>query len=173
MLDLIFLADFTVIRPEPGLIFWTTVVFALFWFMMSRFAFKPISSALKQRETDIQSALDEAKKARAEISNLKSENEALMAKAQEERSLILKEAKEVKDSIIAEAKEKAKEEARKIVTAAKENIENQRMAAVIDLKNQVGNIAIEIAEKLIDRDLKGQKEHEDFVKQLADDMKFN
>jgi F-type H+-transporting ATPase subunit b len=173
MLDLIFLADFTVIRPEPGLIFWTTVVFALFWFMMSRFAFKPISVALKQRETDIQNALDEAKKARSEISNLKAENEALMAKAQEERSQILKEAKEAKDSIIAEAKDKAKEEARKIVTAAKESIENQRMAAIIDLKNQVGNIAIEIAEKLIDRDLKGQQEHEDFVKKLADDMKLN
>lgn len=173
MLDLIFLADFTVIRPEPGLIFWATVVFALFWFLMSRFAFKPIAAALKQREGDIQSALDEAKKARAEVSNLKAENDALMAKAQEERSQILKEAKEAKDSIIAEAKEKAKEEARKIVTDAKEIIENQRMAAVVDLKNQVGNFAIEIAEKLINRELKGQKEHEDFVKQLVDDMKLN
>ncbi|MCB0640256.1 MAG: F0F1 ATP synthase subunit B [Phaeodactylibacter sp.] len=172
-MDLIFLADFTVIRPEPGLIFWTTVVFALFWFLMSRFAFKPIAAALKQRETDIQGALDEAKKARAEVSNLKAENDALMARAQEERSQILKEAKAAKDEIIAEAKEKAKEEARKIVTDAKEIIENQRMAAVVDLKNQVGNFAIEIAEKLIARELKGKKEHEDFVQQLVDDMKLN
>jgi F-type H+-transporting ATPase subunit b len=170
MIQALFLADFSVIRPEPGLIIWTTVIFALFWFLMSRFAFKPIARALKDRENDIQQSLDEAKKAREEMSNLKAENEALLAQAQEERTQILKEAKNAKDSIIGEAKEKAKEEAKKIVTNAKAEIENQKMAALIDLKNQVGVIALEIAEKVIQRELKDQSEHEKYVNELVDQL---
>ena len=170
MIQTLFLADFTVIRPEPGMIIWTTIIFGIFWFIMSRFAFKPISDALKERETDIQSSLDEAKKAREEMANLKSENEALLALAQEERSKILKDAKAAKETIINEAKDKAKEEAKKIVTSAKAEIENQKMAAMIDLKNQVGNIALDIAEKVIARELKSQPEHEQYVNQLVKDL---
>ncbi|MBR9920391.1 MAG: F0F1 ATP synthase subunit B [Bacteroidetes bacterium] len=169
----LFLADFTVIRPEPGLIFWTTVIFAIFWFLMSKLAFKPIAKALKERENDIQGSLDEAKKAREEMANLKSENEALLAQAQEERSNILKEAKAAKESIINEAKNKAKEEAKKIVTNAKAEIENQKKAAIIDLKNQIGNFALEIAEKVIDRELKSQSEHEQYVNDLVKDLDLN
>ena len=170
MLQTLFLAEFTVIRPEPGMIIWTTIIFAIFWFLMSRFAFKPIAKALKQREADIQGSLDEAKKAREEMANLKSENEALLALAQEERAKILKEAKVAKETIIGEAKDKAKEEAKKIVTAAKAEIENQKMAAMVDLKNQVGNIALEIAEKVISRELQGQPEHEKYVNELVDQL---
>lgn len=173
MIDTLFLADFTVIRPDPGLIFWTTVAFAIFWFMMSRFAFKPISQALKQRETDIQNALDEAKKAREEMANLKAENENLMIQAQEERAQILREAKEAKDSIVNEAKDKAKEEARKIVMAAKNDIENQKMAAIIELKNQIGIISIEIAEKLLEKELHSNADHEAFVRKQVEDLKLN
>jgi len=90
---MIFLADFSVIKPEPGLLIWTTIIFLIFWFLMSRFAFKPIGAALKQRETDIQDALDEAKKARLEMSQLQAQNEKLLTQAREERTAILKEAK--------------------------------------------------------------------------------
>lgn len=173
MMDVLFLAEFTVIRPEPGTIFWTTIIFGLFWFLMSRFAFKPIAAALKSRESEIQHALDEAKRAREEMANLTAENEALMAKAQEERSAILREAKEAKDSIINEAKEKAKEEAQKIVANAKEDIENQKKAAMVDLKNQIGNISIEIAQKVLGRELSGGTEQEQFVKDLVEKSNFN
>jgi F-type H+-transporting ATPase subunit b len=173
MMDFLFLEGFTVIRPEPGLIFWTTLIFALFWFLMSRFAFKPISKALKDREDDIQSALDEAKKARNEMANLKAENEALLAQAQEERTKILREAKEAKDTIISEAKDQAKQEAQKIVTHAKGEIENMRMAAIVDLKNQIGNISLDIAEKVLQRELKDKKTHETFANEMVKDMKLN
>lgn len=172
-MDVLFLAEFSVIRPEPGTIFWTTLIFGLFWFLMSRLAFKPIAQALKAREADIQNALDEAKKAREEMANLNAENEALMAKAQEERAAILREAKEAKDSIINEAKDKAKAEAQKIVASAKEDIENQKKAAMVDLKNQIGNISIEIAQKVIGRELSGNAEQEQFVKDLVDKSNFN
>ncbi len=110
---MIFLADFSVIRPEPGLLIWTLLIFLLFWFLMSRFAFKPIAEGLKKRETDIQDALDQAKKAREEMANMQAENEKLLAQAREERALILKEAKEAKEEIIAEAKDRANNEYRR------------------------------------------------------------
>lgn len=173
MSNLIFLAEFTVIRPDPGTVFWTTIIFALFWFLMSRFAFKPIANALKERELDIQNSLDSAKQAREEMANLHAKNEELLALAQEERSKILHEAKLAKDTIIAEAKDKAKEEAHRVVINAKEEIENMRMAAIVDLKNQVGNIAVDIAEKILQRELKNKAEHEQYVKELMDEMKLN
>lgn len=169
----LFLADFSVMKPEPGLLLWTILIFALFWILMGRFAFKPIQAALKQRETDIQKSLDEAKKAREEMSNLKSENEKLLRLAQEERMKILKEANEVKDSIIGEAKEKAKAEAQKIVANAKQEIEHQRMAAVTDVKNQIGTMAINIAEKVMRKELQAGGEQERLVNSLVNEMELN
>jgi F-type H+-transporting ATPase subunit b len=173
MSNLIFLAEFTVIRPDPGTVFWTTLIFALFWFLMSSFAFKPIARALKEREVDIQNSLDAAKQAREDMAHLKAKNEELLALAQEERAKILHEAKVAKDTIIAEARDKAKEEAHRIVINAKEEIENMRMAAVVDLKNQIGNIAVDIAEKILERELKNKEEHEQYIKDLVGDMKLN
>ena len=95
-MEVLFLADFSVIKPEPGLIIWTTIIFAIFWYMMSKFAFGPIQQALRKREEDIQGALDEAKKAREEMANLQAQNETLMAEAQEERAKIIKDAKHAK-----------------------------------------------------------------------------
>jgi F-type H+-transporting ATPase subunit b len=173
MTEVLFLADFSVIKPDPGLVFWTTIVFLIAWALLGRFAFRPIQNALKKREDDIQSALDEAKLAREEMDNLKAKNEELLRQAQEERASILKEAKEAKDSILSEAKQKAQEEARKIVNNAKQDIENQRLAAITDLKNQVGVLAIEVAEKVLRKQLDDKKGQEQFVNELVDDIKMN
>ena len=170
---MLFLADFNVLKPEPGLLIWTTIIFFIFWFLMSRFAFKPIGAALKQREDDIQSALDEAKKARLEMSNLQAENEKLLAQAREERSAILKEAKDAKDEIISEAKERANAEYKRKVESALHDIENQKQAAMIALKNQAGQMAVEIAEKILRRELANKSEQEAYAKSLADSIKLN
>ena len=97
-----FLADFNVIKPDYGLLIWTTVFFLLFWFLVGKFAFKPIVESLKKRTSDIQDALDEAKKAKEEMQALNSKNEDLIKEAQEQRALIMKEAKAAKDSMINE-----------------------------------------------------------------------
>lgn len=173
MMDLLFLADFSVIKPDPGLILWTSVVFLLVWGILAKFAFRPIQEALKKREYDIQNALDEAKRAREEIAGMKAENEELLAQAREERANILKEAKAHKESILNEAKGQAKKEAQKIVANAKRDIENQRMAVVTELKNQLGIMALEIAEKVIRKELKGVKEHEQYVNKLVDEIEMN
>ncbi len=160
-------------KPDPGLLIWTVAIFVLFWLLMARFAFKPIQQALKQREDDIQSSLDEAKKAREEMANLKAENEELLRQAQEERMKILKEANEAKENIIGEAKQKAKAEANNIISNAKQEIENQRMAAITDIKNQVGVMAIEIAEKVLRKELQDETSQEKYVDELVKDMKLN
>jgi F-type H+-transporting ATPase subunit b len=168
-----FLADFSVIKPDPGLLIWTTIIFGIFWFMMSRFAFKPIAESLKKREVDIQSSLDEAKRAREEMSHLQAENEKLLAQAREERSAILKEAKDAKDEIIAEAKERANAEYKRKVESAIQDIENQKMAAMVALKNQAGQMAVDIAEKLLRKELSNKAEQESFAKSLAENIKLN
>jgi F-type H+-transporting ATPase subunit b len=168
-----FLGDFSVIKPDPGLLFWTTVIFLLFWFIMSRFAFKPIGEALKKREMDIQNALDEAKKAREEMSNMVAQNEKLLAEAREERSAMLKDAKDAKDQIIAEAKERANTEYKRKVESAIQDIENHKNAAMIDLKNKSGLMAIEIAEKLIRKDLASNAEQVSYAQSLVDGIKLN
>ncbi len=170
---MLFLIEFNVIQPDVGLIFWSAVIFLLFWLLMSKVAFKPIIAALKKRESDIQGSLDEAKRVRQEMTNLKAENEALLVQAREERANILKEAKEAGNRIVEEAKLRAKEDAQKIVASAKEQIENQKMAAITDLKNQVGAISLEIAEKVIRKELRGNAEQESFVNGLVKDIKLN
>jgi F-type H+-transporting ATPase subunit b len=169
---MLFLADFSVIRPEPGLLIWTTLIFLLFWGLMGKFAFKPIQNALKEREQDIQNSLDSAKRAKEEISSLQSHNENLLKQAAEERAAILKEAKEAKESIISEARERAKEEAQKIVQAAKIEIEHQKMEMLTNVRNDIGLLSIEIAEKLIHQRLSDKQESLQLTQKLVEEIRF-
>ncbi len=173
MTNLFFLTDFSVIKPDPGLTFWTLLIFLLVWGVLGKLAFKPIQGALRKREQDIQTALDEAKKARDEMSHLKAKNEELLVEAREERSKMLKEAKEMKEAIVNEAKAKAKEEAQRVLSNAKQEIDNLRMAAMVDLQNQSGMLAIQVAEKILQRELKGDPEREAYVKTLVEGIKLN
>ncbi len=170
---MLLLGDFSVIKPEPGLLFWTVLIFLIFWTLVARFAFKPIVNALKKREQDIQDALDEAKKAREEMAALQAENEKLLAEAREERAKMLKDAKEAKEQILAEAKERANAEYRRKVESALHDIENQKMAALVELRNAAGQMAVEIAEKLLQRELSNKAEQEAYARQLAEQMRLN
>lgn len=170
---MIYLAGFSPFQPTPGLALWSLVIFLLFWWMMKKYAFKPMMNGLKKREESIATALQEAEKAREEMANLKAENEMILAEAREERAKILKEAKDTKNKIVTEAKEKAKEEAQRIVTTAKQDIENEKQAALIEVKNSVGNMATEIAEKIIKKELSGQADHESFVSKLVNEIELN
>ena len=159
--------------PALGLLFWTLVAFLIVFFILKKFAWKPILGSLKERETGIADSLAMADRVKIEMAQLKNENEALMNKAREERALMLKEAKEMQDKIINQAKEQAKMEANKIITDATVAIQNQKMAALTDVKNQVGTLVIEVAEKVLRRELANKAEQENFIKQLADNVKLN
>ena len=149
------------VTPEIGLIFWTIVVFSLLLVVLKKYAWKPILSAVDERNKSIEDALKAADKAKEEMLSLNADNERILMEAKKERDILLKEGREIKDSIIAEAKDKAKVDAEKILTTAKEQIINEKMKAITELKNQVGELSIEIAEKILKselQDLNKQKE---------------
>lgn len=159
--------------PEFGLLIWTLVAFLVVLFILGKFAWPAIVKGLKEREQNISDALATAEKVKAEMAQLKSENEALLAKAREERAQMLKEARDTKDKIINEAKEQAKVEANKIITDAQAAITQQKMAALTDVKNQVGNLVIEVAEKVLRRELANKSQQETYIKELAEEVKLN
>ncbi|MFT3825687.1 MAG: F0F1 ATP synthase subunit B [Chitinophagaceae bacterium] len=159
--------------PGLGLLVWTLLAFLIVFFILKKFAWKPILKGLKDRETTIADAISSAEKVKAEMAQLKSENEALLAKAREERAQMLKEARDTKDKIINEAKEQAKVEANKIIADANQAIQQQKMAALTDVKNQVGALVIEVSEKILRRELSNKGEQEKYIKQLAEEVKLN
>jgi F-type H+-transporting ATPase subunit b len=128
---------------------------------------------LKEREESIEQALHAADKAREEMKNLVSDNERLLAEAKNERDAILSEARKIREKMIEEARGKANEEAQRIVDNALERIENEKMAAITELKNQIALLSIEIAEKLIREELSHDKKQEDLIKKMLDDVKSN
>ncbi len=149
------------VTPEIGLIFWTTIVFSLLLVVLKKYAWKPILSAVDERNKSIEEALRAADKAKEEMLSLNADNERILMEAKKERDVLLKEGREIKDNIIAEAKDKAKIDAEKILITAKEQITNEKMKAITELKNQVANLSIEIAEKILKselQDLNKQKE---------------
>jgi F-type H+-transporting ATPase subunit b len=162
-----------IVSPGIGLILWMTVSFAALIFILRRFAWIPILKSLREREDTIDEALNQANKAREEMKTLKAGNELLLKEAQEERNVILRDARKVKDSIIEEARIKANEEANNIVENAKERIENEKMAAMTDLKNQIAALSIEVAEKILERELSADNKQEEYISKLIKETKLN
>jgi F-type H+-transporting ATPase subunit b len=161
------------LTPSFGLLIWTLLAFGIVFYILKKFAWKPILASLKERELGIAESIATAERVKAEMAQLKSENEALLAKAREERAQILKEARDIKEKILTDAKEQAKVEANKIISEANAAIQTQKMAALTDVKNQVGLLVIDVAEKVLRRELSSKAEQESFIRQLASDVKLN
>jgi F-type H+-transporting ATPase subunit b len=161
------------LTPGLGLIIWNLVAFLVLFFILKKFAWKPILKSLNERETSIADSIAMADKVKAEMALMKNENEAMMAKAREERGQMLKEAKETSDKIVAAAKEQAKVEANRIMADASLAIQNQKMAALTDVKNQVGKLVVEVSEKVLRRELNDKATQETFIRQLAGEVKLN
>ncbi|MDQ3278039.1 MAG: F0F1 ATP synthase subunit B [Bacteroidota bacterium] len=161
------------LTPELGLLFWTLIAFLVVFFVLRKFAWRPILSSLEQREKSIAGSLATAEQVKREMAQLKSENEELMARAREERAAMLKEARDTKDRIVAEAKEQAKVEANKIILDAQQQINAQKMAALTDVKNQVGKLVVDVTEKVLRKQLAGNEAQESHIKGLIDDIKLS
>ena len=155
------------LSPGLGLLVWTFVAFLLVFFILKKFAWKPILETLKERETGIAEAIASADKIKTEMAALKNENEALLAQAREERAVLIKEAKETANKMVSDAKEKARAEYDRIVADAQSAITQQKNAALTDVKNQVGSLVIEVAEKVLRRELANKAEQEAYIKGLA------
>ncbi len=161
------------LTPDLGLFVWNVIIFLILLLVLRKLAWKPILKSLKERETGISDSLASAEKIKVEMAQMKSENEALLAKAREERAQMLKEARETKDKMINEAKELAKVEAGRIIVDAKAVIEQQKMAAITEIKNQVGTLVVEVAEKVLRRELSNKTEQENYIRQLSNEVKLN
>ena len=148
---------------DPGLIIWTTIIFTLLLVVLKKFAWKPILTAVDERNRSIEEALNSAEKAKEEMALLNADNEKILNEAKIQRDLLLKEARDIKTGIINEAKEKANNEASKILNSAKEQIENEKMKAITELKNSVATLSIDIAEKVLKRELREKASQEEFI----------
>ena len=159
------------VTPAIGLIFWTTVVFTLLVLLLKKFAWKPILSAVDERNQSIKNSLSQAEKARNEMSELTANNEKIIAQAKLDRDVILKDARDMKNEIISEAKDKANKEAEKLVSTAKEQILNEKMKAITELKNHVADLSIEMAEKILSSELSDVAKQKELVKKALKESK--
>ncbi len=159
--------------PAIGTLFWSALIFGLFFLILTKFAWKPILNAVKARDELIKGSLESAEKAREEMLKWQSDNEAILRKAREEREGILKEAREVRDKLISEAKGKAAEEAEKLVEKARTGIEREKIKALSEIHEQVATLSVEIASKLLGEKLKQTGEQEKLIDNYLKEIDFN
>lgn len=161
------------LTPGAGLIFWQLIIFVALFLFLAKFAWKPILGSLQEREASIQSALDTAEKAKQEIALLKADNEKLLKEAREERERIMREAREASNKMKEEATEDAKKAADKIISDARNAINIEKQAALKEVKVQVAMFSLEIAEKLMRKNLSNDKAQRELVESYVKDIKVN
>ena len=161
------------VTPEFGLIFWTSITFLVLLFILKKFAWKPILGAVSEREKGIKDALASAVEARKEMENLQADNERILKEARAEREAMLKDDREFKNKMIDDAKKDAKIEANKLITQAQAAIEAEKKAAIADLKSQVAQISISIAEKVVCEELSNTEKQEKLVESMLDNATLN
>lgn len=160
-------------EPSIGLIFWTSIVFILLFLILTKFAWKPILSAIKSREQKIETALQEAEKARADMQKLKTENERILQQARIEYDNIVKEAREIREKIVSQAKADAQKEAQKIIQSAQESINAQKSAAIAEIKQQVAALSVDIAAKILKKELTNTDAQKQLAKQMLEEVSLN
>lgn len=161
------------LTPAIGLLFWMALVFGILVFFLKKFAWKPILSSLKEREDSIESALRMAEETRAEMAKLKSDNDKILAEARAERDKMIRDAKNITDKMIADAKDKAVTEGNKIIADAREAIQQEKVAMVAQMKKDMASFSIEIAEKVIRRELSDKTSQEALVSSLISEANLN
>lgn len=155
------------LTPDIGLVVWSTISFLLLLVLLKKFAWKPIVESIDERNNSIKDSLAQAEKARAEMAQLVAHNEEVLKEAKEERNNILREANKVKEQIIADAKTRAQAETTKMMDDVREEVAIQKQAVMTEMKNAAAALAVEIAEKVISKDLNEGGKHQDYINELA------
>ncbi len=161
------------VSPDLGTIFWMLLMFIIVLAILKKFAWKPILNALQKRERSIEDALRSAERARAEMEKLKADNELIMDEARKEREELLKETRQTGEKLLDEAKNKAGSEAHRILKAAREQIEHEKSAAVSEIRDQMAELSVHIAEKILREKLKGDREQQKLIEKLLNETKLN
>lgn len=161
------------LSPAFGTVVWASISFLVVLFLLKKMAWGPILQGLKDREEEIQGALDSAKEARAEIENLQSDNERLLQEARAERDGMMRDARDMADKLVADAKQTAKDEGERMIEQAKQAIDGERAAAVAELKAEVAKLSLEIAEQLVRKELSNDGAQQDLIGRMISDSKLN
>ncbi|MFN4911015.1 MAG: F0F1 ATP synthase subunit B [Flavobacteriales bacterium] len=161
------------ITPSYGLLFWTGITFCLLLFILAKFVWKPVLNAVNARSQKIDEALLEADKARKEMQALHAENERILKEAKAQRDEILKEAKEAATRLVDDAREKAKTEGNKLIESARVAIDNERNAAIAEMKTQIAQFSIEIAEYLVKESLSSDVKQKELTTKMVGELKLN
>ena len=161
------------LTPDIGLLFWQVVVFLGLFFILRTFAWKPITDGLTERENHIQSALDLAEKTRVEMAAMKADNEKLLVQARSERETILRGAKEIADKMVADSRNKATVEGQRMLEQAREAMQNDRQALVAQMRKEVVTLSLDIAEKVLRKELSDKSSQEKLVSDLVTNSRLN
>lgn len=161
------------VNPGLGLIFWMTLSFGILMFILGKFVWPPVLRALQERERSIEQSLGEAEKAREEMKELVFSNEQLKREAEEERDALIRDARQIREKLIEEARVRATEEANQIIENARQKIHFEKMEAITELKNQIAHLSIEIAEKVLQKELSQPDKQLEFVKKSISEINLN
>ncbi len=161
------------LTPGTGLIVWQTIIFLLLFFLLAKFAWKPILNSLKIREESIQTALDAAEKAKEEMAQLQADNKKMMDEARQQRDEILKEARDVANTIKDEAKEEASKQTEKMISDARAAINNEKQAALSEVKGQVADLVLQVTEKILRENLENDSAQKDLINKYVKDVNLN
>ena len=169
--------DFTklpsILTPDLGLLFWMLLAFLVVFFVLAKYGFPAIVNMVDERKKYIDDSLRKAHEASVRLENIKQEGEAILQEAREKQAQILKEAAETRDAIVEKAQDKAREEGNRLINEAKAEIEQQKQAAIADIRNQVATLSVEIAEKVLKEHLKDNKAQMDLIDRMLDDVTVN
>jgi F-type H+-transporting ATPase subunit b len=155
-----------------GLFFWQSILFIALLLLLKKFAWKPILDAVNEREASINDSLKAAERARQEMKNLQADNEKILNEARAERERIVKEATDMKNKIVSDASDLAKVEANKMIESARAQIDAEKQSAISQIKTQVAELSVEIAEKLLRKELAEESKQQKLIDALLDDAKL-
>ncbi len=158
---------------SPGLFAMQTIIFLVLLFLLTKFAWKPILQSLRIREESIQDALDSAENAKKEMAQLKADNEKLLDEARHEREQILKDARDVAASIKADAEADASKQTTKMIEDARQAINTEKAAALTEVKTQVAQLSLQVAEKLLRKNLEEEKAQKELIQEFIKDINLN
>ncbi len=159
--------------PDTGLLFWMLLSFSISFWLLAKFAWKPILKAIKNREETIENSLKAAEEAKAQMAQLKADNQKIMLEARAERDKLLQEAKEIRDKMVQQAEVEAKDRATAIIEEARIQIDNEKQNALKDIKAKVADLSIDISEKILRRELANKQSQESYINNLIDEANLN
>ena len=160
----------SLLLPDGGLLFWMTLVFLVVFFILWRWGFPSIIKMVNERKNYIDESLAKAEEANLRLANIQKQGEELLMEAREKQAQILREASQTRDSIVEQAQEKAHEESARILSEAKAEIESQKQAAIRDIRSQVAELSVQIAEKILRKQLTTSAEQAQLIDSLLDEV---